>query len=71
MRPRADEKWRQLEHGTVGDAYKLEMTGRAGISIAAYLWLAFYVLAVTHSLLSPRLSPTVAVAHAEETAPLD
>jgi hypothetical protein len=69
MRSRSDNGWTHLEHSVGRDAYKLEsIEGRSKIGFIAYVWLVFYVLAVTHSLLSPRFWPTVITAQAEEPA---
>jgi hypothetical protein len=38
------------------------------IPAAAYIWLAFYLLAVGHSFLNPHVSPTITIAQAEEPA---
>lgn len=44
-------------------------THEAIVPAIAYIWLAFYMLAITHALISPRFSPTIAIAQAEAAAP--
>ena len=49
-------EWRELEQGIGRDAFKLDSTTRGGSAgMILCVWLAFYVLAVTHALLSQRL----------------
>jgi hypothetical protein len=55
--------WRDLEQNIGRDAYKLESQIRGGsVGVIACVWLVFYVIAVTHSLLSQRAAAPVATA---------
>jgi hypothetical protein len=58
--------WRDLEQSVGRDAYKLESAGRGGSAgVILGVWLAFYVLAVTHSLLSYRAAAPTLTADAQ------
>jgi hypothetical protein len=63
----SDTEWRDLEHGMGRDAHKLESQRGGNFGVILGVWLAFYVLAVTHSLLS---YPAAPVATAEAQAPV-
>ena len=60
-------EWRDLEQSIGRDAFRPDSTtpvGSAGVILC--VWLAFYVLAVTHALLSPRAVGTISTAEAQE-----
>jgi len=59
--------WRDLEQDIGRDAFKLESTrqdGSAGVILC--VWLAFYVLAVTHAFVWPHAVSPIATAEAQE-----
>jgi hypothetical protein len=58
--------WRDLEQSVGRDAYKLESAGRGGSAgVILGVWLAFYVLAVAHSLPSYRAAAPALTAEAQ------
>ena len=62
--------WRDLEQSIGRDAFKLDSTTRGGSAgVILCVWLAFYVLAVTHTLLSQRVVAPIATAEAQEPSP--
>ena len=65
-------EWRELEQIIGRDAFKLEGTPRvrtAAVILCA--WLAFYVLAIAHALLSPPVVGNVTTAETQEQSPTD
>ena len=62
-------EWRDLEQGIGRDAFKLEGTRLGGSTrVILAVWLAFYVLAVTHTLSSQRATVPIATAEAQESS---
>lgn len=58
---------RELERCIGQDAFKIGSGGLGGsVCVICYVWLAFYVLAVTHSLLSQRAALPTTTAEAQE-----
>jgi hypothetical protein len=64
-------EWRDLEQSFGRDANKLE-GGARGSSFAAILvvWMAFYVIAVTHAVVFPRTTAPALTADASQRPPL-
>ena len=61
-------EWRDLEQSIGRDALKLESAGPSGSAgVILGVWLAFYVLAVTHALLSQPATAPIATAEALES----
>ena len=61
----SDRQWRDVEQSLGRDAHKLESKwGGGNVGVMLGVWLAFYVLAVTHSLLSPSTSAPAVTAEA-------
>ena len=65
-------EWRDLEQSVGQDAFKLESAKPSGSTGAALgVWLAFYVLAVTHALISqPATAPITTAEALESSQPL-
>lgn len=62
-------EWRDLEQSIGRDAHKLESVGPSGSAgVILGVWLAFYVLAVTHALLSQPATAPISIAEALESA---
>jgi hypothetical protein len=59
--------WRDLEQNIGRDAFRLDGTTRGGSAgMILCVWLAFYVLAVTHALLPPRVIGPITTAEVQE-----
>ena len=60
-------EWRDLEQSIGRDAFRPDSTTRGGSAgIILCVWLAFYVLAVTHAVLPPRVVGPITTAEAQE-----
>lgn len=59
--------WPDLEQSIGRDAFKHDSTTRGGSAgVILGVWLAFYILAITHSLMSPRVAGPITSAEAQE-----
>ena len=59
--------WRDLEQNIGQDAFKHDSTTRGGSAgVILCVWLAFYILAITHALLSPLVVDPITIAEAQE-----
>jgi hypothetical protein len=62
-------EWRDLEQSIGQDAFKLESARRSGgAGVILGIWLAFYVLAVTHALILQPATAPIATAEALESS---
>ena len=62
-------EWRDLEQGIGREAFKLEGTTPGGSTrVILSVWLAFYVLAVTHAVWSQRATVPISTAEAQESS---
>ena len=60
-------EWRDLEQSIGRDAFKFDSATRGGSAgVILCVWLAFYILAITHALLSPRVVGPNTTAEAQE-----
>ncbi len=60
-------EWRDLEQSIGRDAFKFDSATRGGSAgVILCLWLAFYVLAVTHAVLPPRVVGPITTAEVQE-----
>ena len=60
-------EWRELEQSIRQDAFKLDGTTRLrSPSVILGVWAAFYILAITHALMSPRVVSSITTAETQE-----
>lgn len=56
----SNNEWREMEQGMGRDAYRFESHWRGGsFGVILGVWLAFYLLAIMHSLLADRAASVI------------